>query len=128
LALETRRKSLKKKNPYKFKKRYLKKYVSTAAFLSPFLSEANNFRRILNHILIGLYIPMPGIKNQRGGSRETFLSYLVLKVSVPFFSRNRCAVSTTNRISVLWHGSMDPLPLSWQADGQTSAGSSSLTF
>jgi hypothetical protein len=35
-------------------------------FLSLFLTAANNFRQILNHILIGLYLPMPSIKNQRG--------------------------------------------------------------
>jgi hypothetical protein len=61
-----KRKKFEEKKSLQVQKTLLKKYVSTAAFLFPFLSEANNFRQILNHILIGLYIPMPGIKNQRG--------------------------------------------------------------
>ncbi len=42
-------------------KRRLKKYIYflTAVFLLPFLSEANNFCQILNHILIGLYVLVP---------------------------------------------------------------------
>ncbi len=53
-------------------------------FRSPFSSTAKNFRWILNHTLIGLYIPTPDVKNQ-GGYRATFSSYSALKVSSPSF-------------------------------------------
>jgi hypothetical protein len=55
-------------------------FFSIAVFLSSFSFAAYNFCRILNYILIGLYVPMPVVKNQRG-SRETFLSYSAVKVS-----------------------------------------------
>jgi hypothetical protein len=73
--------------PYWLKRRLKKNFFSAAVFLSSFSSAANIFCRILSHILIGLYVPMPVVKNQRGfkGDWDTFLSYSAVKVSSSHF-------------------------------------------
>jgi hypothetical protein len=65
LTPKTRRKSL-KKIPYKFKNCWGEKKIPPPFFDRCFHRRQENFFKILNHILLGFYIPMPGVKNQRG--------------------------------------------------------------
>jgi hypothetical protein len=58
-----------------------------------------------------------------------FFAVLSLQSVNSVFSQNHCAEIITNTICVLQHYSMvPPLPQSWQANGQTSAGRSSFIF
>jgi hypothetical protein len=59
----------------------------------------NNSCLILNHILIGLYIPIPVVKT-KGDYGETFLKLFSLKSEETDFSENPCAESITNTIGV----------------------------
>jgi hypothetical protein len=81
----------------------------------------NNFFQILNHILIGLYVLKPVVKNQ-GGLMGDFFELFGLKSVKSAFSRNRCAVNITTAI---WP---PPSPGHELADGRTSAGCSTLIF
>jgi hypothetical protein len=84
-------------------------------FLSLFPSTVNNFRRILNYILIGLFIPMPVVKNQEGYIFELFS----LKCEKTDFYENRYAKSITNTTGA------PPAPVIALSDGQTLEGHSS---
>ncbi len=53
------------------KKKHMKKAFFVADFWSPFSWTVNSFRRILNDILIGLFIPKPVVK-LRGSSGRLF--------------------------------------------------------
>jgi hypothetical protein len=104
-------------------KRCLKKFFFflTAVFCSPFLLAANNFCRILKHILIGFYVPKPVVKN-KGGLMGDFFELFDLKSVKPAFFQNRCAVNIT---SAVWP---PPSPDHERADGRTSAGRCALIF
>jgi hypothetical protein len=78
-------------------------------FFSPFLQQRIIFRRILNHFLTGPYIPIPVVKNKRGFWGDTSELFSLKSVNSAF-SQNRCAVSLTNTICILWHCSMTPPP------------------
>jgi hypothetical protein len=96
-----------------------------ANFLPPFSLKADNFRRIINHILIGLEVPNTALKNQ-GGLLEDFFELFSPRRTSFGFSKNSCAKSITNRICLLRHCSTaPPSPGRGQANGQTSAGRSS---
>jgi hypothetical protein len=70
--------------PYWLKRRFKKIFFFRRRFFIFVFVGSEQFLPNFKHILIGLYVPMPVVKNQRG-SRKTFLSYSAVKVSSSHF-------------------------------------------
>jgi hypothetical protein len=87
-----------------------KLFFFIANFLPPFSLAADNFRRIQNHILIGLEVPNTAFKNQ-GGLWGDFFELFSLRRTSFGFSENPCAKSITIRICILRHCKKTPPPL-----------------
>ncbi len=116
-----KKKKFENKMPHWLKRCLEKIFFFTAVFWSPFLLVANNFCWIWNHILIGLYVLKPVVKNQ-GGLKGDFFELFGLKSFKSAFSWNCCAVNITTAV---WP---PPSPGHERADGRTLAGRSALIF
>jgi hypothetical protein len=64
-----------------------------------FSLAANHFSPNLNHILIGLYVPINALKNKKGLWGDFFELFSLRSVTLSF-SQNRCTKSIANTTGI----------------------------